>query len=252
MVFGLAAIVNPHVEAHRLLREQARHKKRLAEIAGQKAVTVTTWDRGAPTDHKASYGHSSQGGTHRWPTPNGRCACARPIASRRTGWSITRSGSRLSTCAKQRSASSAWSRFTNGGVSRAGSIWTKGTHACGDRLRALGTRQPGAPAADQGRPGALLLLRSARSSAARWRASRTALDATVARCPQIVHDDVRSSREGWLNRVSRPRPGSLLLLSVAPSPDPTVVVTFVSCLLHIIIIIYGARSVRVAVPVRRV
>ena len=50
MVFGLAAVVNPHVEAHRLLREQARHKKRLAEIAGQKAVTVTTWDRGAPTD----------------------------------------------------------------------------------------------------------------------------------------------------------------------------------------------------------
>ena len=61
MVFGLAAVVNPHVEAHRLLREQARHKKRLAEIAGQKAVTVTTWDRGAPTDHKASYGHLQPG-----------------------------------------------------------------------------------------------------------------------------------------------------------------------------------------------
>ena len=60
MVFGLA-VVNPHVEAHRLLREQARHKKRLAEIAGQKAVTVTTWDRGAPTDHKASYGHLQPG-----------------------------------------------------------------------------------------------------------------------------------------------------------------------------------------------
>ena len=61
MVFGVAAVVNPHVEAHRLQREQAHHKKRLAEIRGKKAVTVSTWDRGVPTDHQASYGHLQPG-----------------------------------------------------------------------------------------------------------------------------------------------------------------------------------------------
>ena len=61
MVFGLAAVVNPHVEAHRLQREQAHHKKRLAEIRGKKAVTVSTWDRGVPTDHQGSYGHLQPG-----------------------------------------------------------------------------------------------------------------------------------------------------------------------------------------------
>jgi len=61
MVFGVAAVVNPHVEAHRLQREQAHHKKRLAEIRGKKAVTVSTWDRGLPTDHQASYGHLQPG-----------------------------------------------------------------------------------------------------------------------------------------------------------------------------------------------
>ena len=60
MVFGLA-IVNPHVEAHRLQREQAHHKKRLDEIRSKKAVTVSTWDRGLPTDHQASYGHLQPG-----------------------------------------------------------------------------------------------------------------------------------------------------------------------------------------------
>ena len=61
MVFGNAAVVNPHVEAHRLQREQAHHKKRLAEISGKKAVTVSTWNRGLPTDHQASYGHLQPG-----------------------------------------------------------------------------------------------------------------------------------------------------------------------------------------------
>ena len=60
MSFRLA-ISNPHVEAHRLQREQMHHHKRLAEIRGKKAVTVSTWDRGVATDHYSSYGHLQPG-----------------------------------------------------------------------------------------------------------------------------------------------------------------------------------------------
>ena len=60
MAFGLT-VVNPHVEAHRLQREQSLHRKRLAEIRGKKAVTVSTWDRGVATDHHSSYGHLQPG-----------------------------------------------------------------------------------------------------------------------------------------------------------------------------------------------